>query len=275
MESYSLLALTLVLFFGLSIGSFLNVLAFRIGSGVGPTGRSKCLSCGKRLTPLMLVPVLSYLFLRGRCGHCDSKISVQYPIVELLTGIVFVAIGAKHGVYSGIPGADDLVVSTLEAALWSVLILILVYDLKHKIIPDRLALLFAVGSGLLLYARGAFGMIAPSYLPFLDGVSSSLDWYAAPIVALPLAAVWLFTGGRGMGLGDAKLAWGVGWFLGLAGSVTAIILSFWIAFFPSVALLFVRSKRFTMKSEIPFAPFIVLAALVTYVFDLSILAWTF
>jgi leader peptidase (prepilin peptidase)/N-methyltransferase len=78
-----------------------------------------------------------------------------------------------------------------------------------------------------------------------------------------------------MGLGDAKLAWGIGWFLGLGGAVSAVIFSFWIAFIPSVFLLFWRSKRFTMKSEIPFAPFLIIGTFVAYTFGVNILSWTF
>ena len=132
-------------------------------------------------------------------------------------------------------------------------------------------------AALSLFLRSHYGMITIPYLPFLD-YQHGVPWWidiAAPLVALPFALIWLLSGGRAMGLGDAKLAFGIGWFLGLAGSVTALILSFWIALLPSVALLLLRRKHFTMKSEIPFAPFMVMGTFVTYAWSLNILSWSF
>ena len=275
MNAYSATIITLTFVLGVCTGSFLNVLIYRLGSGTRLTGRSKCLSCGKILTTLMLVPLLSFLVLRGRCGHCGATISPQYPIVEATAGLLFILVAAKNGLLLTQYTPSHVFVAGIEAAIWAVLLVVLVYDWKHKIIPDKLAFTFALLSGLLLSVRMHYGMTSPPYLPFLDTVPTWADWLAAPLVALPLALVWLATLGRGMGLGDAKLAWGIGWFLGLTGAVTAVVLSFWIAFVPSVALLFLRAKRFTMKSEIPFAPFLILGTFVAYTFGVNILSWTF
>ncbi len=223
----------------------------------------------------MLVPLLSYIMLGGRCGYCRSKVSPQYPFVEAVTGLLFVLVAAKNSLLGPAFIPTNYLVATIEAAIWALLVVVFVYDWKHKIIPDRLSLLFAILSGVLLYIRAENHMTKLPYLPFLDSVPNWIDWAAAPIVALPLALVWLLTLGRGMGLGDAKLAWGIGWFLGLGGAVSAVILSFWIAFVPSIMLLFWRSKRFTMKSEIPFAPFLIIGTFVAYTFGVNILSWTF
>ena len=274
MLSYQITLLTLAFALGIVVGSFLNVLVYRFGSGMRVTGRSKCLSCGKKLKMLMLVPLVSYLFQGGRCVHCKSKISLQYPLVELVTGIVFVLIVWKNSLLGVTVNSAQLMVAIVDVLVWSLLITITVYDLKHKIIPDSFSAAFALLAGLELLLRMHFGMIVLPYLPFLDSVPSWIN-IAAPIIALPFALIWLLSGGRAMGLGDAKLAWGIGWFLGFAGGVTAIILSFWIAFFPSLSLLLLRSKHFTMKSEIPFAPFLVIGTFVTYVFGLNILSWAF
>lgn len=275
MNSYSITISILTFIFGISIGSFLNVLIYRFGSGTRLTGRSKCLACGKTLSPLMLIPLFSFIFLRGRCAHCSAKLSIQYPFVEAVTGALFVLIAVKNGLLLPEYYPPHLVISLLEAVIWSLLVVVFIYDWKHKIIPDTFAVLFAVFSGILLFTRTGYGFIQLPYLPFLNSTPVWIDWAAAPIVAFPLALVWLLTLGRGMGLGDAKLAWGIGWFLGFSGAVSAVILSFWIAFIPSLVLLFWRSKRFTMKSEIPFAPFLVLGTLVAYAFEVNILSWTF
>lgn len=275
MNSFSTAVILLSFALGVSVGSFLNVLIYRMGSGSRLTGRSKCLSCGKTLKPIMLVPLLSYVLLGGRCGYCRSKVSPQYPFVEAITGLLFVLVAAKNSLLSLEYVPVHVLVAALEAAIWATLVVVLVYDWKHKIIPDRLSLLFAVLSGLLLYVRVTHHLTKLPYLPFLDSVPNWIDWAAAPVVALPLALVWLATLGRGMGLGDAKLAWGIGWFLGIGGAVSAVILSFWIAFIPSMMLLFWKSKRFTMKSEIPFAPFLIIGTFVAYAFGVNILSWTF
>ncbi len=275
MNTYSATIIVLTFIFGVSVGSFLNVLIYRMGSGMRLSGRSKCLSCGKTLTPLMLVPLLSYLMLGGRCGYCRAKVSAQYPFVEVVTGLLFVLVAAKNSLLLPVYSPTHLLTASLEAAIWAVLVVVLVYDWKHKIIPDRLSVLFALFSGALLYVKVSNHLTTLPYLPFLDAVPSWIDLAAAPLVSLPLALVWLLTLGRGMGLGDAKLAWGIGWFLGLGGAVSAVILSFWIAFIPSVVLLFWKNKRFTMKSEIPFAPFLIIGTFVAYTFGVNILSWTF
>ena len=276
MYTYQITVFALLFVFGAVIGSFLNVLIYRFGSGMKVTGRSKCLSCGKQLTALQLVPVVSYLVLGGRCGHCRAKISAQYPLVEVTLGVMFMVIASKNALLAMDVSFAHIMLAGIDALVWSLLLAVTVYDWKHKIIPDRFSVAFATLAALSLFLRLHYGMTSVPYLPFLN-YEHGVPWWidiAAPLVALPFALIWLVSGGRAMGLGDAKLAFGIGWFLGLAGSVTALILSFWIAVFPSLALLLLRRKHFTMKSEIPFAPFIVMGAFVTYAWSLNILSWS-
>ncbi len=275
MEFYSTLILFFAGMFGVIIGSFLNVVIYRFGSGMHVTGRSKCLSCGRTLTASMLVPLFSFLVMRGRCAYCDVKLSWQYPLVEVLTGALFILAAYKNNILGLNFSSWHFAIFIGDALVWSLLLVVTVYDVKHRIIPDRFSLLFAIFAGLLLVLKSHEGMIHLPYLPFLDGTPSWINWAAGPLLAAPFATLWFFSGGRGMGLGDAKLAWGIGWFLGFAGGVTAAIFAFWIAFIPSVVLLFIRAKHFTMKSEIPFAPFLVLGTLVVYAFEIDILSLTF
>jgi len=261
---------------GTIFGSFLNVVIYRMGSGVGYFGRSKCLSCGKTLTPSMLVPVFSFLFARGRCRYCGVKLSWQYPLVETAAGVLFLAVLWVTGFDSLHASLLEAAFFALETAIWMTLLTITVYDLKHKIIPDRLSLLLAVLACAVLLLRWNFGLLTPHFVPFLgEFIPLWVDLLAGPLLFLPFALLWLFSGGRAMGLGDAKLALGLGWFLGFSGGVTAIILAFWIAFFPSLFLLFLSRKHFTMKSEIPFAPFLILGALLVFVWGIDILGWAF
>ena len=264
----------LIFTLGTVIGSFLNVVIYRTGSGVGYSGRSKCLSCGKMLTAQMLVPLFSFFFQRGRCAYCGTKLSWQYPLVETLSGALFVMVWWVTGFDPLSSGIKETSFFFLDAAIWMTLLAITVYDLRHKIIPDRFALCFALLSGLLLLFRFEQGLLSPYFLTFTgEYIPVWVDLVAGPLLALPFALLWLFSGGRVMGLGDAKLAWGIGWVLGFIGGVSAIILAFWTALIPSLILLFLSRKRFTMKSEIPFAPFLILGTLIVFVWNVDILRW--
>ena len=275
MELIAICFWVIAFLFGVIMGSFLNVVIYRLGSGVGFGGRSKCLSCGKTLRPMMLIPVLSYVLQRGRCAFCKARISCQYPIVELLSGgAAVLALWVNHVsllTFAPLP----LSLAFIDAVIWMTLLLIMVYDLKHQIIPDRLSLLFALLAGLSLAIKYTYGLVALPYIPIFDSVPKWIDIAAGPLLFLPFATLWYLSAGRAMGLGDAKLSWGIGWFLGISGGITALVFAFWIAFFPSLFLLFVRGKHFTMKSEIPFAPFLILGTLVVYAFHFDLLQWTF
>lgn len=275
MELFSAVSICLVFILGAIIGSFLNVVIYRLGSGSSLGGRSKCLSCGKILRAHMLIPLWSYLFLRGRCAYCQSQISVQYFLVECTTGLLFVLAAFVNQFSLVVPTATASALFLLDISILSTLVVVTVYDLKHKIIPDKLSFIFALLAGISLVVRWYLGITPETFTSLLGELPHTIDIAAGPLLALPFAALWLLSGGRAMGLGDAKLAFGIGWFLGLTKGITAVIFSFWIAFIPSLMLLLLRRKSYTMKSEIPFAPFLVLGTLVVYAFGLNLFNWTF
>ncbi len=241
--------------FGSIIGSFLNVVILRYNTGRDVIrGRSSCPVCRHELGFLELVPIISFIFLRARCRKCLSKISWQYPLVELFTGVIFAAVFLKM---NNIPNSLFLIPYSL--VIFSVLITIFVYDWKHKIIPDGLV----------------YGFITLSFLNTLFLIPHSsffiLDLLAGPIMFLPFFLLWFFSSGRWMGLGDAKLATGIGWFLGFSGAVSAVILGFWIGAVVGVLMLLIKSpKRLTIKSEIPFAPFLIIGLWLVYFFGFDI-----
>ena len=260
-----------VFIFGTIIGSFLNVLILRYNTGVSPfKGRSFCFSCGKKLGFFELVPLFSFLWQGGKCTGCQSKISWQYPIVEALTGALFLAVFIK---FSGLIGlyfnAWYILISLL---VMTVLIFITVYDLKHKIIPDGAVIFFSI---LALAKIGAdFFLMAGTP----EEIKTHLIWFlvAGPALALPLFLIWLFSRGRWMGLGDPKLVLGIGWFLGPVMGLSAIILAFWTGAIYGLTLL-VLSKfswhglKIDGKTEVPFAPFLVLGFLLVYFFNIDVL----
>jgi len=275
MELFDAVSLAIIFIFGAIIGSFLNVVIYRLGSGSNLGGRSKCLSCGKVLRAHMLIPIWSYLFLRGRCEYCQSKISIQYFLVECVTGLLFVLAAFVNNFSLVFPTMTSAGIFLLDASILSTLVVVTVYDLKHKIIPDKLSLIFAVLAGIALLTRWYFDLLPETFTSLAGNLPRWIDVAAAPLLAIPFAALWFLSGGRAMGLGDAKLAFGIGWFLGFTKGVTAIIFSFWIAFIPSLVLLLLRKKSYTMKSEIPFAPFLVLGTLAVYALGINLFNWTF
>jgi leader peptidase (prepilin peptidase)/N-methyltransferase len=171
------------------------------------------------------------------------------------------------------------------AIVWSILIVIFVYDLKHKIIPDGLVFLF-IGLGFLaLIARVLLMHAGLPGLTSADTYTLVLDFLAGPILFLPFFLMWYLSGGRWLGFGDAKLAIGIGWFLGLWQGIAAIVFSFWAGALISILLLLWqhvgrklmnrtglsgRGKYLTMKSEIPFAPFLIIGMALVFFFGLTL-----
>ncbi len=262
-----------VFIFGAIIGSFLNVVLYRHNTQLTLLGRSFCFSCNRQLTWRELFPIASYIALRGKCRFCKSKIASQYSIVEAFMGAIFVLFFWKLGGFSlfmdkmfagGGVNWDFLFAVALLLVILSILLLIVVYDLKHKIIPDTFSYSFALLSLLKL-------LFFPQTFPF---VLTVWDLFAGVILAAPFAFLWVVSQGRWMGLGDAKLALGIGWFLGLKAGLTAIILAFWIGAIFGIALIVfgkfqktpLFGHRVSMKSEVPFAPFLVLGLFLVFFF---------
>ncbi len=248
---------------GAVVGSFLNVVIYRLGSGRSFGGRSGCLSCGKILGPLELVPVVSFLFQKGKCRACKTTLSWQYPLVEFVTGVLFLLIYLKQ-----LP-------LTYTVFMWgvvSLLLVIVVYDLRHTIIPDELSIGLGVAAFLSLFIEWTeLSIQIPHFQEIIAG----------PVFALPLFLFWFVSGGRWMGLGDAKLMLGLGWLLGLEQGIAAFVLSFWIGAAVSLLIilfqrlspdgisqLFGTARRFTIKSEIPFGPFLILGFLLSFIFNI-------
>lgn len=230
---------------GLIAGSFLNALSFRFNTGASVlSGRSACMHCGHTLGALDLVPVLSYAFLRGRCRYCRTRISVQYPAVEAAAAAVAVV------AYSNSP---EPLWFAYWFVVWMTLLFVLVYDLRHKIIPwsASLTLMALSLSGVLLglwgQSGGAWG-----------------TWWSGPVLALPLLLLSLISGGRWMGWGDGFLELSLGWLLGLTAGLTALMIAFWSGAIVGLVLLALAKNRYTMKSEVPFAPFLIMGAWCAY-----------
>lgn len=249
-----------IFIFGTIIGSFLNVVIYRYNTWVSLGGRSYCDKCGKYLSWYELIPVISFLLQSGRCRSCHIPYSIQYPLVEFITGIVFALSFFKVFFLTGALSPLQFLTVIYYWTELSLLIIIAVYDFRHKIIPNGFVYSFAVAA--LLY------MVFLSYIT--GGFPNIFDLLAGPILFFPFAALWFVSRGAWMGLGDAKLSLGIGWFLGLYYGVGAITLSFWLGALFSLILLSLKGKMFTMKSEIPFGPFLILGVFLVFFFSIDI-----
>lgn len=245
--------------FGTLIGSFLNVVALRYNSGLGLGGRSKCFSCGKTLTWRELIPLFSFLIQKGSCKKCKSKISWQYPLVEFISGALFVLVLFQF------PPLD--LESSIRTAVYlfitCLMLVITVYDIKHKIIPDTLVYLF---DGIAL-AMALWGVLS---MPLYTGGDVVWTLLIGPICAAPFALIWLFSKGKWMGLGDAKLILGIGWLLGLSSALSAIALAFWIGAVISVIWMFGKFGKMHGHLEIPFAPYLILGMYLVLLFGINV-----
>ena len=263
-----------VFLFGLVIGSFLNVCILRIPGGksiVRPA--SACPKCGAAIRPYDNIPVLSWVMLGGRCRKCKARISPMYPLVELLTGLLFFACYFAFGL-------------TPEAAKWaafSAIMIVLVFtDLRERILPD-----------VVNYTGLALGLAISVFTPPSDGTSL---WIASHLFAYPPPApvlsftdavlgaaigsglLWVVSEGyfrlrgrEGMGLGDVKMMLMAGAFLGakrtlltiLAGSVLGSILG----------IAFILARRKQSDYELPFGTFLGAAALLVVFFGTPVVHW--
>lgn len=241
------------LLFGTIVGSFLNALLFRFNTGRSVAeGRSKCMHCAHTLFAFDLVPVFSYILLRGRCRYCGAKISIQYPLVEVAAALLSLLVYLEH---------PTLLAYGFWFLVWMVLLFIVVYDLRHTVIPwsaSGILLVLSLVSLVVSFDTGEVFMFVPDVWSLLAG----------PILALPLILLSAFSRGRLMGWGDGPLELSLGWLLGLTLGGTALMLSFWIGASLGI-LLIVFKKGLTMKSELPFAPFLVVGALIVHFFHVD------
>ena len=240
--------------FGLALGSFLNVCIYRIPikkSIVRPP--SSCPRCQERIKFYDNIPVLSYLLLMGRCRRCGHPISIQYPVVEMATGLISVVLLLKLG-----PTLEY--VFFLLFAGW--LIVIAFIDLRHKIIPDVLSL-----PGIMV--GFAFSLVPFTPLPWLD----SLIGIVGGGGFLLLVAIFFekMTGREGMGMGDVKMLAMIGAWMGWKALPFIVLLSSVSGSLLGGTLLLVSGRG--VRTKIPFGPFLSLGALIYLFFGNELVYW--
>lgn len=242
--------------FGASIGSFVQVIATRLYVAPITKGRSKCLACGETLKAKDLVPVLSYLFLGGKCRYCKSKYGVSALIIEILYGAVFFLL-YTHVLLGQVSFLTSLLWFMFYTALFVSLGVMALYDKEHSYVPTNFLILFSVLSTVMYVMR------IREDQSFATAVSPL-------IVALPFFALWVITKGKGLGFGDVILFLGVGAFFGALQGFAVLVISVWAGALYGLYIKFIKEKQKRNLIAIPFVPFIVLAFIVVLFTDIDL-----
>lgn len=238
----------LVFVFGLVFGSFFNVVGLRVPmkeSLIQPP--SHCTTCQRQLTAIDLIPVLSYIFLGGKCRSCGQKIAWIYPFIELLTGILFAFSYWQYGL------SEQFIVALL---LISLLVIVVVSDITYMLIPDKVLLCFLP---LLVIGR----MLAP-LTPWWDSIVGAVVGFG---VVYSIAVV----SRGGIGGGDIKLFFLLGLVLGTIHTLLTLFIAAVIGMVAGMIVLQVRQQG--RKTAIPFGPAIALAAVIVYFYGNVIIQW--
>ncbi len=236
----------LIFLFGLIMGSFLNAVIYRLDSGESIVkSRSHCPKCGHVLAWYELVPIFSFVIQGGKCRECKGSISWQYPMVELATAILFVLV-----LYYNLPLLYTLTISSL-------LMVIFVYDLKHYIIPDKIIYPAILVSGIFVWQHATYNI--------------QYTIYAAIGASVFFAAMFFASRGKWMGFGDVKLAFFMGLFLGWPNILVGLFAAFMLGGIIGMGLIAYGKK--TMKSQVPFGPFLVTGTFIAMFLGDKITEW--
>lgn len=239
---------------GLFIGSFLNVCIHRIPLGesiVFPA--SRCPKCRNKIKPWDNIPVVSYLILRGRCRHCRESISLRYPAVELLSGLLAVVMLYRFGLTASFP----------IYYFWACVLLVITFiDFDYQIIPDSLSI------GGIIVGLALVWWMPLTYRDALIGLG-----LGAGLLIVVIYGYYFLTGRQGMGGGDVKLLGMIGVFTGWQGVLFTIFMGSLIGTMVGIPWALVQKKN--MQAAIPFGPFLALGALVYILWGDLFINWYF
>lgn len=230
---WTVLVLALI---GLLLGSWLSVVTWRYPQGKNfIKGRSLCPHCNKTIAWYDNIPIVSYLLLKGKCRFCRQKISLRYPLIEIAAALGFIGIYFLRFLYP------------LAFVLWGFLLAIVVIDLERRLVLDMLVFI-PLGLLIIFYLFFDYPLLYPSF-------------FAGFLASLLLLLLHLATRGRGMGLGDVKLALLAGMIVGWPKVLAWLVISFWLGAAYALPLLFF--KKANLKTKVSFGPFLVLSLIIT------------
>ncbi len=276
---------------GLFVGSFLNVVADRIVKEKSfIKGRSECESCKRTLKTFDLVPLLSYVFLKGKCKYCKDKISLYYPLSELLTGLSFVGLAYYVGIFVTPINYYALVIYIYFLIVACIFIILFLTDAKYRLLPNKitkfgiifvlvfLVFNFAYTAGYSYYQLknddfGKYLLQSGYWHQQVFYILRSMGYTAISTIAIGLF-FWFLTKikkGRAMGGGDVKLAILIGLFNGFPFNLLGIFLGFLTGAVYSIALMILRKKK--LKDTVAFGPFLILGSVIAFLYGSYILSW--
>ncbi len=267
-----MIELSIAFVFGLLFGSFLNVVILRVPIGESVVfNPSHCMRCKAKLRPWHNIPLFSWLFLRGKCSFCKTKISIQYPLIELISGIIFLTLANKYGLSLPI---------FFVALSFLMLLALSMIDFKYKMIPDSInllaiifailgawsiggifnnfvnAILFAGGFTLLRFSL-SYILTSSAHRAIKKNVTSwSKNYHPYPFI-------------EAMGEGDIMVAATMGALLGVELTLVAIFLSAILALPVMLAL----KNKGAEEQRVPFVPFLALSTFIVYILDTPIMAY--
>lgn len=253
---------------GISVGSFLNCVVFRLEGGQRMSGRSFCDNCSHKLSWKNLIPVLSFFFQKGKCQYCQKGISWNHPLIEIVTGIVFLLVFIFN-----FPLGDFVSIAvSLQSSLtllfyWYVvssLMIIFLYDLKHYIIPDKVLIPLIVITAL----HSFFILSSGSIIRFLG-----IFLLAGFIFFAFFFAIFFFSKGQWMGFGDVKFVFFMGLLLGPEKSLFSIFTASFLGAVMGIILIMMRKK--SMKDKIPFGPFLAFGTFLAMIIGNGVTAFLF
>jgi len=258
-----------IFFFGASIGSFLNVLIDRLPQEKKITGRSVCDECGHQLSWYDLIPIFSFFLLKGYCRYCRKKISSQYPLVEILTGLMFIFVFLTY-----VKNIQEISIWQnwlVILSLWGIVscfIVIFFSDVKYHLISDYI--LWALfGFSLFYHLIGIWVKIGVDHDRPLQFLTNFI--FSGLIVAFPIWLIYFLSKERAMGLGDVYLSAILGFLLGWQKGFLALYFAFVFGGITGLFLILFGRKK--LKSKIAFGPFLVVGAFLMLFFGEGILQW--
>ncbi len=263
------MSVIIFLVLGLIVGSFLNVVIYRLHSEEGGivSGRSHCRRCNNDLRWIDNIPLISYIFLCGKCRYCKKPISWQYPMVELMCCFAFVLALVGSGRFISENASLGYGIAGLTATVFAAMIVIFVYDLKYMEVPmiaiwiGVIASIATIGVITLGFFQGVEFFGLPAFLHALSGAMAFLFFFLLSYLS---DETW-------MGYGDGFIALVIGLLLGPLATFVAIVVAVWLGTIVGLSLVIFGSKG--MKSAIPFGPFLVGGMFVSYAIGIFAPHW--
>jgi len=250
---------------GTIVGSFVNVVIYRTVEGEDwVRGRSRCDRCRKTIKWYDNIPLFSYLFLQGKCRYCQKTISIQHPVIELITGLLFVWWYAIGFTFFRLVAAPLTIIQPMFWLIVGILLLIIfMSDWLYQVIPD--------------YANYGLGVLAILYRLYLS-LSGAMRWQdfwlallTGIVMFLILFTIWAVTRGRGMGFGDVKFAFVMGVLLGWPRAGVALFLAFMLGAIVGIVLLLFKVIK--PRQRIAFGPFLILGTAISLIWGTGIWGW--